>query len=86
MPDFPRSVVRDLQIRWVLEELGRPYSIATVAMEPKSPEHLALHPFAQVPIIREGVLVLFESGAILLHLAEGTPLLPPARRAGVTQR
>jgi len=85
VPDFPRGFVRDLRVRWALEETGRPYEVATVPSDPKSDEHRAIQPFAQVPAIRDGDLTLFESGAIVLHLAEGTPLLPEGRRAEVTQ-
>lgn len=85
LPEFPRGFVREFRVRWVLEEIGRPYEVATVPASPKSDAHRALQPFAQVPAIRDGDLVLFESGAILLHLAEGTPLLPADRRAEVTQ-
>lgn len=85
LPEFPRGFVRDLRVRWVLEEIGRPYEVATVPAHPKSCRHRAMQPFAQVPVIRDGDLTLFESGAIALHLAEGTPLLPADRRAEVTQ-
>ena len=85
VPDFPRGFVRDLRVRWALEETGRPYEVATVPMAEKSDAHRALQPFGQVPAIRDGDLTLFESGAIVLHLAEGTPLLPEGRRAEVTQ-
>lgn len=85
LPEFPRGFVRDLRIRWVLEEIGRPYEVATVPASPKTVAHRAMQPFAQVPIVKDGGLTLFESGAILLHLAEGTPLLPADRRAEVTQ-
>lgn len=85
LPEFPRGFVRDLRIRWALEEIGLAYEVATVPVSPKSDEHRAMQPFGQVPIIRDGELTLFESGAILLHLAEGTPLLPADRRAEVTQ-
>lgn len=85
LPEFPRGFVREFRVRWVLEEIGRPYEVATVPASPKSDAHRALQPFAQVPAICDGDLVLFESGAILLHLAEGTPLLPADRRAEVTQ-
>ena len=85
VPDFPRGFVRDLRVRWALEEVGRPYAVATVPLDPKSDGHRAMQPFGQVPVIRDGGLVLFESGAIVLHLAEGTPLLPADRRAEITQ-
>lgn len=76
VPDMPRGHVRDLRIRWLLEELGRSYEVDTVPLRDKTPEHVARQPFAQVPMIRDGDLSLFESGAILLHLAEGSALMP----------
>ncbi|MEQ9124892.1 MAG: glutathione S-transferase N-terminal domain-containing protein, partial [Alphaproteobacteria bacterium] len=76
LPEFPRGFVRDFRVRWTLEEIGRPYAVATVPARRKSAEHLSLQPFGQVPVIRDGDLTLFESGAIALHLAEGTALLP----------
>lgn len=85
LPEFPRGFVRDLRVRWALEETRRPYRVKTVPVHPKSDAHRALQPFAQVPVIRDGDLTLFESGAILLHLAEGTALLPEAHRAEVAQ-
>ncbi|MGB3387677.1 MAG: glutathione S-transferase family protein [Pseudaminobacter sp.] len=85
LPEFPRGFVRDIRVRWALEEIGRPYEVATVPVFPKSDAHRAMQPFGQVPVIEDGGLTLFESGAILLHLAEGTPLLPSDRRAEVTQ-
>lgn len=85
LPEFPRGFVRDFRVRWVLEETGRAYQVDTVPAQPKSDAHRAIQPFAQVPMIRDGDLSLFESGAILLHLAEGSPLLPDTRRAEVTQ-
>lgn len=85
LPEFPRGFVRDLRVRWALEEIGQPYEVATVPVYPKSDAHRAMQPFGQVPIIEDGELTLFESGAILLHLAEGTPLLPSDHRAEVTQ-
>ncbi len=85
LPEFPRGFVRDLRVRWVLEEIGRAYRVETFPAHPKSAEHRTLQPFAQVPVIRDGKLTLFESGAILMHLAEGTSLLPEYRRAEVTQ-
>jgi glutathione S-transferase len=85
VPDFPRGFVRDIRVRWMLEELGRPYRVETVPLRDKSPDHVAQQPFAQVPFIRDGDLTLFESGAILLHLAEGTVLMPQAQRPHVQQ-
>lgn len=86
VPEMPRGYVRDIRIRWLLEEIGRPYDVETVPLGDKTPEHLARQPFGQVPMIRDGDLSLFESGAILLHLAEGTALMPEGPdRARVTQ-
>ena len=86
VPEFPRGYVRDLRIRWLMEEIGRPYEIDTVPIKNRTPEHLARQPFHQVPMIRDGDLSLFESGAILLYLAEGTDLMPEGDdRARTTQ-
>ena len=85
VPDFPRGFVRDMRARWVAEEIGRPYQTATVPLQPKSDAHRAMQPFGQVPIITDGDLTLFESGAIVLHLATGSSLLPEARRPEITQ-
>ena len=85
VPEFPRGFVRDIRVRWLLEELGQPYTVETVPLQGKSADHIARQPFAQVPFIRDGDLMLFESGAILLHLAEGTNLMPDDRRPYVQQ-
>lgn len=85
LPEFPRGFVRDMRARWTAEETGRSYDIATVPVHPKSDAHRAMQPFAQVPMIEDGNVTLFETGAITLHLAEGTPLLPPDKRAEITQ-
>ncbi|MFC3167064.1 MULTISPECIES: glutathione S-transferase family protein [Paracoccus] len=85
VPEFPRGFVRDIRVRWLLEELGRPYQVETVPLRQKSADHIAQQPFAQVPFIRDGDLTLFESGAILLHLAEDTVLMPGDRRPQVQQ-
>lgn len=76
VPEMPRGYVRDLRVRWLLEEIGRRYTVDTVPMRDKTPAHFARQPFGQVPMIRDGDLSLFESGAILLYLAEGTPMMP----------
>src|SRR3546814_18724991 len=75
LPEFPRGFVRDLRVRWALEETCRPYTVATVLAHPKSDAHRALQHFAPMPMIRSGDLTLFECGAIMLHLADGTPFL-----------
>lgn len=70
-PDRGRGLARDMRIRWALEEVGQPYEVRLVSFaEMKEPAHRALHPFGQIPTYEEGDLVLFESGAILLHIAE----------------
>lgn len=69
-PDQGRGLARDMRVRWALEEAGRPYDVRLVSFEEmKQSEHLALHPFGQIPTYEEGDLVLFESGAIVLHIA-----------------
>ncbi|WP_297836987.1 glutathione S-transferase family protein [uncultured Roseibium sp.] len=85
LPEFPRGFVRDLRVRWGLEEIGRSYQVATVPAHPKSTEHRKLQPFTQVPVIQDGEQTLFESGAILVYLCEGTPLLPDERKAEIWQ-
>ncbi|HJP97728.1 MAG TPA: glutathione S-transferase family protein [Rhodanobacteraceae bacterium] len=70
-PDRGRGLARDMRVRWALEEAGQPYDVRLVSFEAmKEPAHLALHPFGQIPTYEEGDLTLFESGAIVLHLAE----------------
>lgn len=70
-PDRGRGLARDMGVRWALEEVGRPYEVRLVSFdEMKEPAHGALHPFGQIPTYQEGGLALFESGAIVLHIAE----------------
>ena len=70
-PDRGRGLSRDMRVRWALEEVGQPYDVRLVSFEAmKKPAHLALHPFGQIPTYEEGDIALFESGAIVLHLAE----------------
>lgn len=85
LPEFPRGFVRDIRARWAAEEAGIPYAVETVPVGPKSSAHQRMQPFEQVPVLRDGDLTLFESGAIVLHLAKDTPLLPEARRSEITQ-
>ena len=78
-PDRGRGLARDIRVRWALEEVGQPYDVRLLSFEAmKQPAHLARHPFGQIPTYEEGDLVLFESGSILLRLAEEHPgvLLP----------
>jgi glutathione S-transferase len=70
-PDRGRGLARDMRVRWALEEVNQPYDVRLVSFsEMKEPAHRALHPFGQIPTYEEGDLALFESGAILLHIAE----------------
>ncbi len=69
-PDRGRGLARDMPVRWALEEVGQDYDVRLVTFEEmKQPAHLARHPFGQIPTYEEGDLVLFESGAIVLHIA-----------------
>ncbi len=86
VPDMARGRVKDMRVRWALEEIGLPYRTRLVAGAggEKSPEHLADQPFGQVPVYKENGLTLFESGAIIIHIGEKDErLLPrdPAERA-----
>jgi glutathione S-transferase len=70
-PDRGRGLARDTRVRWALEEAGQPYEVRLVSFAAmKEPAHLALHPFGQIPTYEEGDLALFESGAIVFHIAE----------------
>jgi glutathione S-transferase len=70
-PDRGKGLARDSRVRWALEEAGQPYEVRLVSFGAmKEPAHRSLHPFGQIPTYEEGALVLFESGAIVLHIAE----------------
>ncbi len=70
-PDRGKGLARDMRIRWALEEAGQPYGVRLLSFKAmKEPAHLALQPFGQIPTYEDGDLVLFESGAIVLHIAE----------------
>lgn len=70
-PDRGRGLARDMRVRWALEEVERPYEVRLVSFgEMKEPAHRAVHPFGQIPTYEEGDLALFETGAIILHIAE----------------
>ena len=70
-PDGGKGLARDTRVRWALEEVGQPYEVRLVSFRAmKEPAHLALHPFGKIPTFEEGGLALFESGAIVLHIAE----------------
>ncbi|HYE46093.1 MAG TPA: glutathione S-transferase family protein [Caulobacter sp.] len=77
-PDRGQGLARDMRVRWALEEVGQPYEVRLVSFEAmKQPAHLALNPFGQIPTYEEGDLALFETGSILLHIAERHPGLLP---------
>ncbi len=82
VPEPPRGLVRDLRIRWALEEAGLPYRVETTPFHSRDAEHLACQPFAQVPWLTDGDQTIFESGAILLHLGERSDALMPANPRG----
>ncbi|WP_308910772.1 glutathione S-transferase family protein [Pseudokordiimonas caeni] len=78
VPPFAKGLVRDLRVRWALEEAGLPYDVRRISQEEKeSPEYRALQPFAQVPVYIEDGFDLFESGAIVLNIAEQSESLLP---------
>ncbi|MGY4395958.1 glutathione S-transferase [Sphingomonas sp. UYAg733] len=70
-PDGGRGLARDTRVRWAIEEVGQPYKVRLVSFQAmKEPAHLALHPFGQIPTYEEGDLAVFETGAIVFHIAE----------------
>jgi glutathione S-transferase len=70
-PDGGKGLARDTRVRWALEEVGQPYAVRLLSFAAmKEPAHLARHPFGQIPTYEEGGLVLFETGAIVLHIAQ----------------
>jgi len=70
-PDRGRGLARDMRVRWALEEVGQPYEVRLLSFKAmKEPAHLALNPFGKIPTYEEGDLALFESGSIVLHIAE----------------
>lgn len=78
-PDRGRGQARDMRVRWALEEVGQPYDVRLVSFAAmKQPAHVALHPFGQIPTYEDDGLALFESGAIVLHIAERHAGLLPA--------
>lgn len=94
-PDRGRGLARDMAVRWALEEVGQPHAVQRLSFaELKAPEHLARHPFGQIPTYEENGLVLFESAAIVLHIAEShgraerhgglLPAEPQARARAIT--
>ena len=82
-PDGGKGLARDTRVRWALEEVGQPYEVRLVSFHVmKEPAHRALHPFGQIPTYEEGDLVLFETGAIVFHIAERHAGLLPADANG----
>jgi glutathione S-transferase len=78
VPDMPRGYVRDIRVRWALEEAGLAYRVESVPFGDRTAEHFAHQPFGQVPWLTDGDITIFESGAILLHLGERSDALMPA--------
>jgi glutathione S-transferase len=87
VPEFARGFVRDIRPRWAFEEVGQPYAVNLIS-DSKCPEHRRLQPFGQVPTYQDDEVTIFESGAIVLHIAErGGKLIPrdPAARMRALQ-
>jgi len=88
-PDNGQGHARDMRVRWAFEEVNQPYDVKLQSFEAlKQPEHLSLNPFGSIPTYEEGPLVLFESGSIVLHIAERheglLPIGPDARARAIT--
>lgn len=88
-PDGGKGQARDMRVRWALEEVNQPYNVQLFTFDQlKSPEYLAVHPFGQIPVYQQDDLTLFESGAIVLHIAEQHDQLlpdePNARSCAIT--
>jgi len=82
VPELPRGYVRDLRVRWALEEAALPYRVESVPFSDRKAEHFSHQPFGQVPWLTDGDISIFESGAILLHLGERSEALMPADPRG----
>ena len=78
VPDGPKGYVRDLRVRWALEEAGLPYRVESMPCRDRGPEHFIRQPFGQVPWLTNGSISLFETGAILLYLGERSDVLLPS--------
>jgi glutathione S-transferase len=88
VPKTPRGYVRDIRVRWALEEAGLPYRVNSVPFRARGAEHFSHQPFGQVPWLTDGDISIFESGAILLHLGNRSEVLMPAnphRRSEVVE-
>lgn len=77
VPEFPRGYVRDIRIRWALEEAELPYTVASTSFRDRGPEHFEHQPFGQVPWLTDGDISIFESGAILIYVGEKSDKLMP---------
>jgi len=82
VPEPPRGHVRDIRVRWALEEARLPYRVESTPFRDRNAEHFAHQPFGQVPWLTDGDISIFESGAILLHLGELSPALMPSDPRG----
>ena len=82
VPEMPRGYVRDLRVRWALEEAALPYRVESVPFRDRNAEHFSHQPFGQVPWLTDGDISIFESGAILLHLGEQSHALLPTDPRG----
>jgi glutathione S-transferase len=85
VPQAPRGFVRDLRVRWALEEAGLPYRVASAPFDDRGVAHFAHQPFGQVPWLTDGDLSIFETGAILLHLGGLSAKLMPSAPRGRTE-
>ncbi len=86
VPPTPRGFVRDIRVRWALEEAGLPYRVESTSFHHRGEAHFACHPFGQTPWLTDGDFHIFETGAILLHLGERSgALMAPARRTEIVQ-
>ncbi|MFC6635467.1 glutathione S-transferase family protein [Microbulbifer taiwanensis] len=77
VPEVPRGYVRDIRVRWALEEAGLPYRVESVPFRDRDTAHFSRQPFGQVPWLTDGDISIFESGAILLHLGQRSEALIP---------
>jgi glutathione S-transferase len=82
VPDLPRGYVRDIRLRWALEEAGLPYGVVTTPFRDRTDDHFRHQPFGQVPWLSHGEISIFESGADLLHIAESSGKLMPEDAMG----
>jgi glutathione S-transferase len=82
VPEMPRGYVRDIRVRWAMEEAGLPYRVKGVPFGDRNAEHFAHQPFGQVPWLTDGDISIFESGAILLYLGQRSEALMPADPRG----